>query len=272
MKWMILPVAVCAVAVVATSVRGQSVFESFAGNQNTSFGGAVGTGSLQVVNDSLGAINFTYTRGTSNFDNAIVIYIDSQSGGATSTSGFNDTADGLRRAISGLDGTNRSTLNFAAGFGADYAIALNNSFAGLWSLSNPASFPFQVSAGLLPNSASQTETSYSFGITAADIGLTANSGGSFSFFSTYISETAYRSAETFGASYTGSPAAGWNSFDAAGSNTFTLVPEPTTCGFLTAAAVALAARVARRRTRRFVIGNRQRSTGSLTQENIGHTT
>ena len=179
MKWMILPVAVCAVAVVATSVRGQSVFESFAGNQNTSFGGAVGTGSLQVVNDSLGAINFTYTRGTSNFDNAIVIYIDSQSGGATSTSGFNDTADGLRRAISGLDGTNRSTLNFAAGFGADYAIALNNSFAGLWSLSNPASFPFQVSAGLLPNSASQTETSYSFGITAADIGLTANSGDSF---------------------------------------------------------------------------------------------
>ena len=111
-----------------------------------------------------------------------------------------------------------------------------------------------------------------FGITAADIGITPNSGGSFSFFSTYISETAYRSAETFGASYTGSPAAGWNSFDAAGSNTFTLVPEPTTCGFLTAAAVALAARVARRRTRRFVIGNRQRSTGSLTQENIGHTT
>ena len=272
MKWMILPVAVCAVAVVATSVRGQSVFESFAGNQNTSFGGAVGTGSLQVVNDSLGAINFTYTRGTSNFDNAIVIYIDSQAGGATSTSGFNDTADGLRRAISGLDGTNRSTLNFAAGFGADYAIALNNSFAGLWSLSNPASFPFQVSAGLLPNSASQTETSYSFGITAADIGLTANSGDSFSFFSTYISDTAFRSVETFGASYTGSPAAGWNSFDAAGSNTFTLVPEPTTCGFLTAAAVALAARVARRRTRRFVIGNRQRSTGSLTQENIGHTT
>ena len=167
-------------------------------------------------------------------------------------------------------------MNFAAGFGADYAIALNTSFntsfAGLWSLSNPASFPFQISAGLSPNPATQTEASYTFGITAADIGITPNSGGSFSFFSTYISETAYRSAETFGASYTGSPAAGWNSFDAAGSNTFTLVPEPTTCGFLTAAAVALAARVARRRTRRFVIGNRQRSTGSLTQENIGHTT
>ncbi len=243
----IVSVAILAAAVATSSVRGQTVSETFAGNQNTSFGGAVGNGSLQVVNDSLGAINFTYTRGSSNFDNAIVIYIDSVTGGATSTSGFTDTGDGLRRAISGVDGGNRSTLNFAGGFGADYAIALNNGFAGLWSLSNPASFPFQTSAGLLPGSATQTEASYTFGITAADIGLTANSGDSFSFFSTYVSETAFRSVETFGASYTGSPSAGWNTFDAAGVNAFTLVPEPTTCGFLTAAAVAMAARMARRR-------------------------
>ena len=180
-------VAVLATVVAVSSVRAQSVSENYAGNQNTSFGGAVGNGSLQVVNDSLGAINFTYTRGSSNFDNPIVIYIDSQSGGATSTSGFTDTADGLRRAISGAGFDNstpvRSTLNFAAGFGADYALALSNSFAGLWSLSNPTSFPFQVSAGLSPSSATQTEASYTFGITAADIGLTANSGDSFSFFS-----------------------------------------------------------------------------------------
>ena len=240
-------VAVLATVVAVSSVRAQSVSENYAGNQNTSFGGAVGNGSLQVVNDSLGAINFTYTRGSSNFDNPIVIYIDSLTGGATSTSGFTDTGDPLRKAISGLDG-NRSTLNFAAGFGADYAIALSNSFAGLWSLSNPASFPFQVSAGLLPSSATQTEASYTFGITAADIGLTANSGDSFSFFSTYLSESAFRLVETFGASYTGSPAAGWNTFDAAGVNTVTLVPEPATCGFLATAAAAVAARLARRRT------------------------
>lgn len=241
-------VAVLATVVAVGSVRAQSVSDSYPGNQNTSFGGAVGNGSLQVVNDSLGAINFTYTRGSSNFDNPIVIYIDSVTGGATSTSGFTDTADGLRRAISGLDGGNRSTLNFTAGFGADYALALNNGFAGLWSLSNPTSFPFQVSAGLSPSSATQTEASYTFGITSADIGLTANSGDSFSFFSTYLSESAFRSVETFGASYTGSPAAGWNTFDAAGVNTFTLVPEPTTCGFLATAAAAMAARLARRRT------------------------
>ena len=245
-------VAVLATVVAVSSVRAQSVSENYAGNQNTSFGGAVGNGSLQVVNDSLGAINFTYTRGSSNFDNPIVIYIDSQPGGATSTSGFTDTADGLRRAISGAGFDNstpvRSTLNFAAGFGADYALALSNSFAGLWSLSNPTSFPFQVSAGLSPSSATQTEASYTFGITAADIGLTANSGDSFSFFSTYLSESAFRSVETFGASYTGSPAAGWNTFDAAGVNTVTLVPEPATCGFLATAAAAVAARLARRRT------------------------
>ena len=242
-------VAVLATVVAVGSVRAQSVSDSYPGNQNTSFGGAVGNGSLQVVNDSLGAINFTYTRGSSNFDNPIVIYIDSVTGGATSTSGFTDTADPLRRAISGFDFVEgRSTLNFAAGFGADYAIALNNGFAGLWSLSDPANFPFLSSADLLPSPASQTAATYTFDITAADIGLTANSGDSFSFFSTYISDTAFRSVETFGASYIGSPAAGRNTFDAAGSNTFTLVPEPTTCGFLATAAAAMAARLARRRT------------------------
>ncbi|MFM1902701.1 MAG: hypothetical protein RLZZ440_601 [Planctomycetota bacterium] len=246
MKVMLL-FACLAAGLAVSSVRGQSVSETFAGNQNTSFGGAVGTGSLQVSNDALGAINFTYTRGSSNFDNAIVIYIDSEAGGATSTSGFIDTGDGLRRAISGLDGSNRSTLNFTSGFEADYAIALNNSFAGLWSLSNSANFPFKTSAGLTPSSATQTEASYTFGISAADIGLVANSGGAFSFFSSYISESAYRSVETFGASYTGAPTAGWTTFDAAASNTVALVPEPVTSGFLAAAVAAFAGRAAIRR-------------------------
>ncbi len=242
-----LPLLLLAAVAAMGPVRGQSVSENFAGNQNTSFGGAVGNGSLQVANDALGAINFTYTRGSSDFNNAIVLYIDSQAGGATSTAGFTDTGDGLRRAISGLDGSNRSTLNFPAGFGADYAIALNNSFAGLWSLSDSSNFPFETSAGLAPSSATQTETSYTFGITAADIGLVANSGGAFSFFSSYISESAYRSVETFGASYTGSPAAGWNTFDVAAGNTVALVPEPATSGFLAAAVAALAGRVVIRR-------------------------
>jgi hypothetical protein len=233
------------------SLDAQLVTNNYAGNGNTSFGGAVGNGSLQIVNDNLGALNFTYTRGSSDFNNAIVIYLNSVSGGAASTSGFTDTADGLRRAISGFDTVNgRSTLNFSASFGADYAIALNSSFAGLWSLSNPANFAFVASASLLPTPASQTAASYTFSISATDIGLAVNSGESFTFFTTYISESSYRSVETFGATYSGSPAAGWNTFDAASSNSFTTVPEPSTYALLSVVAAGLAGYGVRRRSRK----------------------
>ena len=55
-------------------------------------------------NDSLGADQLPYTRGSSNFDNPIAIYIHSLTGRATFTSGFTDTADPFRKATSGLDG------------------------------------------------------------------------------------------------------------------------------------------------------------------------
>ncbi|MFM7184871.1 MAG: hypothetical protein ACKO4Z_08895 [Planctomycetota bacterium] len=241
-------VAFVDVVLAAVVARAQTTSGTYAGNGNTSFGGAVGNGSLEVTNDASGALNFTYTRGSSNFNNAIVIYIDSGTGGATTTSGFTDTADGLRRAISGLDGSNRSALNFAAGFGADYAVALNDGFAGLWSLSNPANFPFVASANLSPTG--QTNATYAFGITAGNIGLTPNSGQSFSLFTSYISETAFRSVETFGASFTGSPSAGWNTFDAASSNSFVLVPEPSSAVICGAACLGLATRSLLRSRRR----------------------
>jgi hypothetical protein len=249
MKKILLSTFVAATFAVG-SANAQLVTNNYAGNGNTGFGGAVGTGSLQIVNDNLGALNFTYTRGSSDFNNAIVIYFDSISGGATSTSGFTDTGDGLRKAMSGLDGANRSTLNFAGGFGADYAIALNNGFAGVWSLSDPANFPFVTSASLLPSPATQTETAYTFSLNVSNIGLTPGSGQSFSFFTTYISETAFRSTETFGAGFTGSPAQGYNTFDAAGNNSFTTVPEPSTYALLGLGALALGGYMARRRARK----------------------
>ena len=250
MKKIILS-SLAAAAVAVTSASAQLITNNYAGNGNTSFGGAVGNGSLQIVNDIAGNLNFTYTRGASDFNNAIVIYFDSVSGGATSTSGFTDTADGLRRAVSGFDSVlGRSTLNFSSGFGADYALALNNGFAGLWSLSNPADFPFVTSANLLPSPATPTEASYTFTLNAANIGLTAGSGQSFNFFASYIAESAFRSVETFGASYSGSPTAGWSTFDAAGSNSFTTVPEPSTYALLTLGALAFGGYAARRRARK----------------------
>jgi hypothetical protein len=239
--------ALASLAVFATA---QTTNSTYSGNGNTSFGGAVGNGSLQISNNQLGALNFTYTRGTSgNFNNAIVLYIDSIDGGASSTAGFTDTADGLRRAIAGFDvALGRSTLNFAGGFGADYAIALNNGFAAIWSLSNPANFPFITSGDLSPTG--DTQVAYNFSFSVSDLGLTANSGESFDFFATYISESAFRSVETLGASYSGSPSAGWNTFNAAASNTFTTVPEPSTIALLTLSALGVAGYAARRRARK----------------------
>jgi hypothetical protein len=226
------------------------VTNNYAGNGSAGFGGTVGNGSLQIVNNSQGDLNFTFTRGlTDVFSNPIVIYFDSVAGGAASTSGFTDSADGLRRAISGFSGSQRSTLNFSSGFEADYALALDSGFAGLWSLSNPANFAFQKSAGLTPtgNNASST---FSFAINVADIGLTANSGQSFDFFTTYISDTAFRSTETFGASFLGVPVQGYNTFDAAGDNAFTTVPEPSTYALLVLGALGMAGYAARRRARK----------------------
>jgi hypothetical protein len=246
MKKILLSTFVAAAFAVVSNAQ---VVESFNGNGSTGFGGTVGNGVLQISSDISGSLDFTFTRGTDTFNNALVIYFDTTAGGVSSTSGFTDSADGLRIAISGFNGTERSTLNFAGGFEADYALALDSNFAGLWSLSNPADFAFVSSANISPVG-DQSAASYAFSINGSDIGLTAGSGQSFNFFTSYTSLTAFRSTETFGASFAGSPDQGYTTFDAAGSNSFTTVPEPSTYALLTLGALALGGYAARRRARK----------------------
>jgi hypothetical protein len=238
-----------AAAAFATTGYAQ-VLSNYTGNGSTTFGGAVGAGSLSISNNAAGALDFTYTRGGGNFNDAIVLYFDSVGGGATSTADFTDSADGLRRAISGFDGgANRSTLTFAAGFDADFAIALDTGFAGLWSLTPTNNFGFLAAAGLAPTGTSSNAV-YTFSINVANLGLTANSGQSFDFFSTYISTTGFRSTETFGATFSGSPSIGYTPFTAAANNSFTTVPEPSTYALLALSGIGLAGYVARRRARK----------------------
>src|SRR5436190_14816455 len=96
---------------------------TYSGNGNSGFGGPIGLGSLTLTDNGttlFGQVN----KGPNGFNDVLVLYIDSSPGGFADTSGFADSADGLRRAISGFDGGgNRSVMTFS-GMLPDYAIAL----------------------------------------------------------------------------------------------------------------------------------------------------
>ncbi|AZQ44115.1 T9SS type A sorting domain-containing protein [Nonlabens ponticola] len=175
---------------------------SYSGNGNSGFGGPVGQSSLQLTDDGT-TVTGTFTRGTNdNFNNELVIYIDSKTGGFTSTANFNDPSSGdkLRRSIAGFggfDGASRSVVNFPAGFEADYAIAINTSFGGLWTLVENAEFPFVVGVG---NPSSNTDASFTFSFKWEDLGIP--NSNSFDFLITYMDgfggNGVFRSNEGYG--------------------------------------------------------------------------
>ncbi len=167
---------------------------TYLGNGAGGFGGPVGGGSLQL-SSAAGTLTGTYTRGGGQFNDILVLYIDSQAGGLTNTSTLGDNADGGRSATSGFDGTNRSTVTFASGFAADYAITIGNSFAVTYQLASggPNSLVFGSNGNLSPMG--NTQTSYTFTLPLSSLGLTAGQG--FRFVATYLNTQAFRSNESF---------------------------------------------------------------------------
>src|ERR1051326_5999021 len=124
------------------------------GNGSTSLGGAVGTGSLTLTDNGT-TVSGTFTKGSGSFTDNLVIYIDSKSGGFSSTSGFTDYGSLLRKAVSGADGVNtRQVADFASGFSADYAIALRPFKAAdpgsLFQLVNNGTFTLVSSVNVSP--------------------------------------------------------------------------------------------------------------------------
>ncbi len=169
---------------------------TYQGNNNDGFGGAVGKGSV-VISDNGDVITFKLTKGPGDLNDALVIYIDSKSGGFGTTTGFLDRADGLRTAISGYNGTERSALTFPTGFEPDYALAFGNDFGGLWMLQGGSTeHTFIASANLTPLDNNKAAT-YTLTVNKAALGLTSGFLG-FKFLGTYISRTAYRSNEAVG--------------------------------------------------------------------------
>jgi hypothetical protein len=225
---------------------------TFNGNGATGFGGPVGTGSLEI-NDSLTDMSFTLNRGTGTHNDVLVVYLDTQPDGFANTSLFTDSADGGRTAVSGATATSRTTVNFAGGFGADYALSIENGFIGVFGLAENGSHTFLFGEG---QSGGNSAPSYTLNLTSAQmnqIGITAGSGETFSFVGTLISPTAYRSDESIGASTAigadGGPNPGSNNpLTFTESLTFTTVPEPGTITLGVLGAVAAVIYGRRRRS------------------------
>lgn len=193
----------------SSSALAQSTYN---GDGATGFGGPVGKGVLTFTSNGT-TLTGTINQGNlpSGFNDELVIYINDKAGGFTTTSTFTDTGTGgdtLRGAVSGLsNGANgatvvRAPLNFAPGFGADYAIALSPAkaqFGALYTLDNVANFTYgsngtNGSANLTPTG-TNTAATYTFSIPLSLIG----SPTSFQFATTYLDGAgAYRSNEAFG--------------------------------------------------------------------------
>lgn len=191
----------------------------FPGNAATGFGGPVGQGSLTLSDDGT-TLTGTFTKGAAALNDNLVLYIDSQPGGFTSTSGFADDADALRRSISGINtgGADRSTLTFPGGFTADYAIALGPSsvsFGGVWSLANGGanSLGYIASVNVTPVGTA-TAATYTFSLPVSQLGLTPNSGATIRILGTYVSSTGFRSNEALPGNVGGTQ--GWNAFTSSG--------------------------------------------------------
>jgi len=211
------------------SLGGSSVAAIYNGNGGTSFSGVVGKGSLTLTDNGT-TVSGTFAKGTTgDFLDVLVLFIDSKSGGFSTTSGFTDSDTKLTRAVSGIDGTgNRALANFATGFSADYAIALRPRSAAdpdqLFQLVNNGSHNRVGSVNLSPVGTGSS-TTYTFSFNWSDIGVTPGSGASFKFESTYIGDTGSRSLESF-ESLTGD--VGWNSVTFNNFDTYvTAVPEMT---------------------------------------------
>jgi len=202
------------------------------GNGMTGFGGPVGPGNVDISDDSTN-ITLTLNRGPGSLNDDLVIYIDSV-GGFPDTSSFFDNGDGGRTAISGYNGGNpsRTLVRFASGFGASYALSIENGFIGLFGLTNGGNNSLNYITGQ-GQSGNNNAPTFTITFPIADLGITA--GQSFNFVGTLDSESAYRSNEAIGPSnapggnlgFTGElDFSGWDTY------TTTAVPEPTSLAML----------------------------------------
>lgn len=177
---------------------------TYNGNGNSGFGGVIGPGSMTIDDDGT-TITLEVTRGPGEFFDALVLYIDSTPGGkSTIDADINDQNDPLRRAISSA-GDNASVLTFPANFEADYALAVDTNFGGLWAIPsvgavNNGELPFITS--LESTLTLSSDASFTLEVDWSELGLT--SLDSFKFIGIYLNaNNGFTSDEAFGSDIVG---------------------------------------------------------------------
>jgi MYXO-CTERM domain-containing protein len=205
----------------------------YAGNGRAGFGGPVGSGSLSVTDDGVN-LSFTFTRGSGNFNDFLVIYFDSTTGGASSlpASGEIGSPFSGRRAIVNEYG---SGVVFGGGFASDFAFALkangsaSNHLFSTASGANANTLGF-VSTAAVTNFGNAAAATYSWSISLASLGL--NAGDSVDFVTTYLNpndgggaDASFRSNEAF-VTDLGATNPGFGGVTFASFQTYTTVPEP----------------------------------------------
>jgi hypothetical protein len=169
---------------------------SYTGNGNTGFGNPVGNATLEIDDDGT-TITCTFTKGSNDLNDMIVMYIASGATGRSLINGdVNDQNDDSRKAISNIGS---GDLTFPSGFQATHAIAINTSFGGLWSIPNSGTIgnnglPFITAVG---NPAATTTASFSFSFTWDNLGLERSDN--FQFVITYGNPTSNGGTEMFSA-------------------------------------------------------------------------
>ena len=198
-------------------------------------GWSISGGALELTKDAT-MVYGKYTRGSGAFQDGLVIYLDTKPGGFSSNQQLKDYGDGFRRSISvAMDDSARSTVNFAPGFTADYAIALSCELNGgrLYELVAGGSFvPLpendQISVGFNP-AGNVYSQDFTFSFSWTSVGLSAVENPGFAFETLNVTKTGYSNLESL---QTISGAGGFgNTITFSSVDSFgvpLVVPEPTT--------------------------------------------
>jgi hypothetical protein len=204
------------------------------------FGNVFGTESSIDITVAGSTVTMVFNQGSGGFFNGNVVYIDSIAGGVASTTPLTDTADGGRSIASGNNGSNND-ITFAPGFEADFAISMENTFAGLFDIAtDPTNFGFVAGVGTTNFDGDAATKPRTIQFDLSQIGIAA--GDSFKFISNYFNAgNGFRSDEFHGvaeSTIAGQRAASPNVGDnpvvlASGDfNTVNTIPEPGSLALL----------------------------------------